>query len=199
MTEHENLPRWRREGPPYQMTYEELFDELKDAGVDMTKATLRRWTANGLLPKLTPELPPGATDGKPRLLHPLWFYSLVRDIFWALRQGRSIADLQREAPERIARYQEASRTVPERQGCRSFAEVEREFPGMPARPVTLRRLAWEYGERVRAHLEKAEGEPVQIGLTFFVETATKGRFTTDFPIEPPVGAKKRRAKPRPDP
>lgn len=198
MTEHENLSRWRQH-EPYEMTYEELFDELEVGGIEMTKATMRMWTAKGLLPELTPKIPPGATDGKPRLLHPQWFYSLVRDIFWALRRGDSIADLQREAPERIARYQEASRTGPERQGWRSFAEVEREFPGMPARPVPLRRLAWKYGERVRAHLEKAEGEPVLIGLTFFVETATKGRFITDFPIEPPGGAKKRRAKPRPDP
>ena len=86
-------PRWKTIGPPYRLTRDEIIAELAQRGVRVTDRQLKLWATRGLLPPPERRLPRGATDGKPRALHPYWVVGLIPDMLVRMRSGHTIENL----------------------------------------------------------------------------------------------------------
>ena len=104
--EGEMEPRWRRVGPPYELTRGEVVEFLREQGYIVTERQLQVWVTRGILPHPARKLPRGATDGAPRAVYPGYMATAIRDLLDAARQGRQLAALKEAAP----RYIEARRS-----------------------------------------------------------------------------------------
>ena len=100
-TEVEAEPRWRRAGPPYELTRGEIVALLREQGYIVTERQLQVWATRGILPPPTRKLPRGATDGAPRAIYPGYMATAIRDLLDEARQGRQLAALKEAAPSYI--------------------------------------------------------------------------------------------------
>ncbi len=104
-TEGDVEPRWRRAGPPYELTRGEIVEFLREQGYIVTERQLQKWAMRGILTAPTRKLPRGATDGKPRAVYPGYMATAIRDLLDDVREGRQLTALKEAAP----RYIEARR------------------------------------------------------------------------------------------
>jgi hypothetical protein len=102
----DTTPRWKRAGPPYLMTRAELIEELATWQYRVTDRQLKSWATYGLLPPPIRQVPPGATDGKPRALYRPWVIGAVMDLLARLRKGETVEDLKPIAPSLWKDWQE---------------------------------------------------------------------------------------------
>ena len=104
-TEVEVDPRWKRVGPPYELTRDEVVAFLREQGYIVTERQLQQWATRGILPTPPRKLPRGATDGVSRAVYPGYMATAIRDLLDEARQGRQLAALKEAAPRYIAARQ----------------------------------------------------------------------------------------------
>ena len=101
VAEQQAEPRWKRAGPPYEMTREEIVAFLREQGYLVTERQLQQWATRGILPAATRKLPRGGGDGHPRAIYPAYLATVIRDLLDDATQGQPLAALQEAAPRYI--------------------------------------------------------------------------------------------------
>jgi len=90
-----NLPRWRRAGPPWLLTHDEILVEVqRQIPMDHPDRQLRRWIKQGLLPKPIRQAPRGAKTTGQRSLYPWWLIYVIFALWQAEERQATEEELQ---------------------------------------------------------------------------------------------------------
>jgi len=134
-------PRWKAAGEPYQLTRDELVDNLRHRfKYDVTARQLRAWQAYGILPKPLRAVPRGATDGKPRALYPHYMFLTILELCERWEAGATRDELKDAAPDLLRKYRQNTAIEMPEEGQKST--------GFPRVPRAVQRAVWEYVARV---------------------------------------------------
>jgi len=150
--EADTEPRWKTAGAPYLMTRAELIEELGTGWrYKVTDRQLKSWATYGILPPPTRQVPPGATDGKPRALYRPWIMGAVMDIVVGLGKGETIEDIKRIAPSIWETWQEYEH---------GFLPTDADRSHLPRKDIpdelydALQHVLWQCSEHLAEHYGK---------------------------------------------
>jgi len=100
-------PRWKIAGAPYLLTRDELLQEVRSFGYDLSDRRVRDWVTQNIIPRPMRRLPAQATDGIARSLYPAFMVAVIKDLLEAeLRDQVTTREALRQmAPQRIQYWQ----------------------------------------------------------------------------------------------
>jgi hypothetical protein len=100
-------PRWKIAGAPYLLTRDELLQEVRSFGYDLSDRRVRDWVTQNIIPRPMHRLPAQATDGIARSLYPAFMIEVIKDLLEAeLRDQVTTREALRQmAPQRIQYWQ----------------------------------------------------------------------------------------------
>jgi len=202
--------RWRRAGPPYLLTRDELVEELARRGYATSERQIVSWVSYGILPKSERKVPKLSGDRLPRALYPAYLIPALQELLHQARQNTTLAQLREMAPGIVATWRERmggglpgaalSGTASGRAGGSATLTVTdpRVRPPTrlidarptvpPAVPRALQRALWAYAQQLA---ELRQDTPVEARIV--VRMAEGNEVAIAVPAPPPPRAKQRRA------
>lgn len=140
------LPRWRRAGPPWLLTREELVDELQHAQIDVSGRQIQRWVSAGVLPKPIRQVPRSGPGNKAKALYPQWLLYVLFDLHHQAPPGATMAELKQVANQSIHTWRDDADVLNLNQQI-----ATRPPEVLPDRiPQYVREALWRYADQFSA-------------------------------------------------
>ncbi len=99
-------PRWKRAGPPYLLTRDELLQELRSSGYALSDRRLRDWATEHIIPRPIRRVPAQAPDRVSHVLYPSFMVAVIKDLLVAESSRQTTREeLRQMAPQRIQYWQ----------------------------------------------------------------------------------------------